>query len=161
MYCDSCGAQLTLDQRFCPNCGKPVNGSVMGSAPRDKISRHVRLLGILWIVISALRLIPAIGILAIFQGNRDFLPPDLPSFIPPLVSLFGLIFLAGGLLGLAIGWGLLTWQPWARVGAIVLGCISLVEMPLGTALGIYTLWALLPEPARQDYQARSMQSSGV
>jgi hypothetical protein len=36
--------------------------------------------------------------------------------------------------------------------AIVLGCFSLVEMPLGTALGIYTLWVLLPAQSEQEYR---------
>jgi hypothetical protein len=36
--------------------------------------------------------------------------------------------------------------------AIVLGCISLIHFPLGTALGIYTLWVLIPEHAEAEYQ---------
>jgi hypothetical protein len=90
------------------------------------------------------------------RSNYEFLPPEVPSFVPFLISFMGIAFLAGGLLGLAVGWGLLTWQPWARMAAIVLGCIGLLEVPFGTALGIYTLWALLPEPARREYQARSL-----
>jgi hypothetical protein len=37
--------------------------------------------------------------------------------------------------------------------AIVLGCISLIHFPLGTALGIYTLWVLVPEGADNEYKA--------
>jgi hypothetical protein len=48
--------------------------------------------------------------------------------------------------------GLLTRQPWARVPAIVLGVISLIEFPVGTAIGIYTLWALLPAASEREYR---------
>jgi hypothetical protein len=34
---------------------------------------------------------------------------------------------------------------------IVLGCISLIHFPLGTALGIYTLWVLFPPEAEREY----------
>ena len=90
------------------------------------------------------------------QTNLDFLPPDVPSFVPHLIRLVGLLSLGAAVLGGVIGWGLLTWQPWARLAAIVFGCISLVEVPFGTALGIYTLWALLPERSGREYRARAL-----
>ena len=43
-------------------------------------------------------------------------------------------------------------QPWARTLAIVLGCFSLLDMPFGTALGIYTLWVLLPARSEEEYR---------
>lgn len=158
MFCDGCGAQLQNGQRFCPSCGKPIAGVLVSTSG---IAGHVRLLGILWLAISAVRLVPAVAILGMLQTNFDFLPPDVPSFVPHLISLFGIIFLGVGLLGVAIGWGLLTWQPWARTAAIVFGCISLLELPFGTALGIYTLWALLPEQSRREYHAQSLASDGI
>ena len=35
--------------------------------------------------------------------------------------------------------------------AIVLGCISLIHFPVGTALGVYTLWVLIPEGGEIEY----------
>jgi hypothetical protein len=46
-------------------------------------------------------------------------------------------------------------QSWARVLAIVLGIVGLLSLPLGTALGIYTLWALLGRDADAEYQQMS------
>ncbi|HBL29198.1 MAG TPA: hypothetical protein DD490_20395 [Acidobacteria bacterium] len=40
--------------------------------------------------------------------------------------------------GLFAGYGLLKRRPWARILAIVVGALHLYNMPLGTALGIYT-----------------------
>jgi hypothetical protein len=36
--------------------------------------------------------------------------------------------------------------------AIVLGCFHLLNPPFGTALGIYTLWVLLPAASEQEYR---------
>jgi hypothetical protein len=151
MFCDSCGTELREEQRFCSACGKAI-----GHVAHKGISSHVRLLGVLWLAFSAVRLVPAIAVLGLLQTNFDFLPPEVPSFVPHLIKFVGLLSFAAAVAGAVIGWGLLTWQPWARLAAIVFGCISLVEVPFGTALGVYTLWALLPERSGQEYRARAL-----
>ena len=45
--------------------------------------------------------------------------------------------------GLITGIGLLKYQSWARIVGIVLAAINLINIPFGTALGIYGLWVLL------------------
>jgi hypothetical protein len=42
-------------------------------------------------------------------------------------------------------------ERWARMTAIVLGIIALFHPPFGTALGIYTLWVLLPAESAAEY----------
>lgn len=59
--------------------------------------------------------------------------------------------IVGSAAGMAAGIGLLTRQSWARLLTIMLGFVSLIDMPLGTALGIYTLWVLLPGASGQEY----------
>jgi hypothetical protein len=62
------------------------------------------------------------------------------------------IFLAVfGVIHLLLAWGLYERQPWARVLAIVVACLALIRIPFGTALGIYTLWVLLPESSGREY----------
>ena len=39
--------------------------------------------------------------------------------------------------------------------AILFGAISLIDIPFGTALGIYTLWVLLPAEHEEEYRALS------
>jgi len=46
---------------------------------------------------------------------------------------------------LVLAWGLFEREPWARFLGLALGFLALLRFPLGTALGIYTLWVLLPE----------------
>ena len=49
--------------------------------------------------------------------------------------------------------GLLQRAPWARVLVLVMAFVSLINMPLGTALGIYTLWVLLADNGQRQYEA--------
>jgi hypothetical protein len=54
--------------------------------------------------------------------------------------------------GLLAGYGLLKHKPWARILAMVVGILSLVNFPVGTAIGAYTLW-VLTQPSAADYFA--------
>lgn len=152
MYCVRCGAQLEESQPFCPACGTPVRGAVPLMPSAGRLAGHIRLLGILWVAISTFRLIPGLFLIALFHEGAGFLPPEVPSFVHGLLQAVGTLLIVGALLGLAAGVGLLQRQSWGRMLAIVLAVISLVDMPFGTALGIYTLWVLLPGKSEEEYK---------
>jgi hypothetical protein len=49
---------------------------------------------------------------------------------------------------------LLQREHWARIAVLVLAFISLfTNIPFGTALGIYTMWVLLPAESEREYDA--------
>ena len=150
MYCVRCGKPMGTTEAFCAACGRPVRDMPL-MPTRSRLAGHVRLLGIFWIALSTFRILPALVLGAIFGGIPDF-PPGAPEFVHDIVMTVAvLLFVAGGL-GIAAGVGLLNRAPWARMLAVILGCASLVDMPFGTALGIYTLWTLLPAESEQEYQ---------
>jgi hypothetical protein len=152
MFCDRCGTQLSESATFCSRCGKSLGTTPL--MPRQgRIAGHVRLLGILWLAISALRLIPGLLLLTI-ASTRPF-PPDVPPIVTTLLSAIGMVFLILAGIGIASGCGLLARQSWARMLAILFGAISLIDIPFGTALGIYTLWVLLPAEHEEEYRALS------
>ena len=62
----------------------------------------------------------------------------------------GAFLVVMGVPGLAAGYGLLKRRPWARMLTLVLGILNLVNIPVGTAMGVYTLWVLLDDRAA-DY----------
>ena len=67
--------------------------------------------------------------------------------------------LAKAALGFVAGWGLLQRERWARILALVLAFISLFNVPFGTAVGVYTMWVLLPGDSEQEYETWSPRSS--
>jgi hypothetical protein len=152
MFCDRCGTQLQDQASFCPSCGRPVK--VIPLMPvQSRIGGHIRLLGILWLALSAFRLLPGLFLLSMVRhGGITFLPPEVPFFVHGILRAVGAAFLFSGVVGIITGWGLLERQPWARMLAIVLGCFNLIDMPFGTALGIYTLWVLLPARSEEEYR---------
>jgi len=150
MFCVGCGAVLQPGQSFCAGCGKPT-GHVPLVPVQSRLAGHMRLLAILWFAVSAFRMIPGLVLLTIFGAGGGFLPVEVPAFVPGLLQMIGFAFIGAAAVGLVAGWGLLERQPWARMLAIVLGAISLVDVPFGTALGIYTLWVLLPAQSEAEF----------
>jgi hypothetical protein len=153
MFCDSCGTQLHDSASFCPSCGKSLK-TVPLMPVHGRIAGHIRLLGILWLALSAFRVLPGLFLISVFRhGSIGFLPPDVPQFVHGIIQMAGVFLLFGGVVGVIAGWGLLERQPWARTLSIVLACFNLIDMPFGTALGIYTLWVLLPGNSEAEYRS--------
>jgi hypothetical protein len=96
------------------------------------------------------------GVVVYIIANTLFAPgggTGAPAFLRPLLSVVGIFVLGKAALGFIAGWGLLQREPWARIVALVLGFISLFNIPFGTAIGVYTMWVLLPSQAEQEYEA--------
>ena len=162
MFCDQCGTVLQAGQQFCSRCGKEIKGTLSFAAPRPgRVTAHVRLLGILWLAFAAFDVVS--GAVAFILANSVFShwgPESIPMFLHPLMIGVACFSLAKAALGFVAGWGLLNRQPWARLIAIITGVISLFfEIPFGTALGVYTLWVLLPSHSEQEYEKYQQTTS--
>jgi hypothetical protein len=157
MYCDRCGTNLTGDVRFCPSCGRQF-GAMPPPPPAavNRVHGNLRTLAILWIVYSAIRVLP--GLFLNSLGNYGFpFMNDAPFFVHGILRTVGSVFIVTGVLGLIAGWGLMERQSWARMLAIVLAFLSLIHVPFGTAIGIYTLWVLMPASSEAEYQRLARQ----
>jgi phage shock protein PspC (stress-responsive transcriptional regulator) len=110
---------------------------------RTNMEEHVKILGILYIAFSALGLVIAfIVFIAVTGGgliSGDETAIAITTIVGTAIAGFLVLLSAPGIIG---GMGLLKRQSWARILVLVLGVINLLNIPFGTALGIYTIWAL-------------------
>lgn len=156
MYCSHCGTQVGPEQQFCPSCGKPLGplpATPAAVVPRSRVQSHLQLLGVLWIAYGGLKLLAAGAVL--FAGHIILPNVHLPgeaSFVPALVTVAGWGLLIAAVVGVMAGWGLLQRTPWARLLTLILAFLALFNIPFGTALGVYTLWVLLPEESAREYE---------
>src|SRR5438552_6134581 len=123
------------------------------SASDGRVRRNIHRLATLWMINGILRL-AWVGSMMLFGR---FIPPMRIWMGPGGGPFWGWgldgalsrgIFSAGIVLAL---FGVLP-APWARFLGLALGFLALLRFPLGTALGIYTLWVLLPETSDSEYE---------
>jgi len=114
---------------------------------------HVRVLGILHIVLGGLGVVVGLGFLLLFGGAASIvgmtaMPQDEKAFLAvPKLGVIGgaicVLALVVSLPAIIAGIGLLKFRPWARILTLVLSAINLLNVPIGTAIGVYGLWVLL------------------
>jgi len=110
------------------------------------MSQHVTLLGTLLLVQGAVILMGAI-VVALIMAGGGLLSGDAEAFAitSTVGTLIGGYLVLLALPSLIAGLGLVNRRPWARIVGLVVCCLALVKVPLGTALGIYGLWVLTRE----------------
>lgn len=122
---------------------------------------HVKTLGVLHIVLGSLGMVAALCLLLIFGGIAGLVGAtdstgDARIAVPILGGIGAFIFfvlLVLSLPGLIAGIGLLQFRPWARILTIVLSVLDLINVPFGTALGVYGLWVLLSQGSERLFRA--------
>jgi uncharacterized membrane protein (DUF2068 family) len=168
MYCDKCGTSLSAGAQFCSSCGKaagaaPIAAAVAQPVSEGRVQRHIQLVASLWLATGILRFVEvgwillAGRMLPFFAGwgnGARFanFPFDFMAF--GMYSIGGMLALFG-MAHLVLAWGLFQREPWARTLGLVIGFLALLRPPFGTALGIYTIWVLLPQQSGQEYERLS------
>jgi hypothetical protein len=105
------------------------------------LEAHVKLLGLMHILIGGFGGLASIIFFGLFAG------PTTASAYGPLIGYtvtgWMVLLLVLALPTIALGMGLLKYRRWARSIGTVIAILELLNFPLGTVLGIYTLWVLL------------------
>jgi len=119
------------------------------------MDKHIQLIGILWIVYGGLTVIFGIvGFLVLFGISMI---PDMEAAAPAILRLIALavVFFVALLTVPKIigGFYLLKRKEWSRILILVLSFLSLLNFPLGTALGVYSLVILLNQDAIRLFDA--------
>jgi len=112
------------------------------------MQKHVTVVGILFVAMGVLGIAGAAIVVAV-TVSPGLLAYALEGTAEALVVLTTFGCAAGGCVALLsvpeiiAGVGLLQGRNWARYLALFLSVLNVFAVPLGTAVGIYSLWVLL------------------
>ena len=124
---------------------------------------HNKTLGICHLVYGGLHTLMMLAMLIIFffffaamsqTAPKDGGPP--PEFFLPFGAAFlGFIFLITFLFTLPAfiaGYGLLKRKPWARTASIVAAVLEAMNVPIGTAVCVYSFWFMFSDEGKRFYE---------
>jgi len=104
-------------------------------------------MGVLGLLIAAFVFVAVVGG-GLISGDRDAFA--ITSVVGTVIGgFFGLISLPN----IIAGWGLIRFKPWARILTLILSALDLVNVPIGTLLGIYTIWVVLQDETEKLFAA--------
>ena len=109
------------------------------------MKQHVSFVGALHVGFGILGLLGAVAIYLSFIFVFDFVEQEpiaqkILSFIGNILSLIILFFSSLGVIG---GIGLFSYKPWARILVMIVSAINCLNVPVGTAKGVYSIWVLM------------------
>ena len=112
------------------------------------MEQHKRVLGIIYIVTAALQIVLLLFLSALVSTILSFVSNQVSPDEAWIVELVGnilrivpaIIIIIMSIPSLIAGIGLLNNKGWALILALVMGCLKLFSFPIGTAIGVYTIW---------------------
>ena len=109
------------------------------------MKQHVSFVGALHVGFGILGLLGALAIYFVFNFAHGFvesepLAESILSFLGGTLSLIILFFACLGIIG---GIGLFSYKPWARILVMIVSAINCLNIPIGTAKGVYSIWVLM------------------
>lgn len=118
-----------------------------------KANEHIQLVAILHIAWSALLVLAAciiftiVGVSGLFTGEEEL--AYLAVGVAVMISIF---LVAAAVAGFVGAWGLFRRQQWARITVMVLSAVWLIKIPVGTALGVYSFYALTRDEVAAQFE---------
>jgi hypothetical protein len=136
------------------------DGKQMNQLSEHEMHQHVTILGWLYIVANAIVLLIGlcgflffVSIGAIGAANDDLVALGVLSTIGMVALLF---FGVLALPGILAGYGLLKRKQWGQILALIVGILGVFNVPVGTLIGIYTLFVLLQDAAGPYFTSQEL-----
>ncbi|MEE4116728.1 MAG: hypothetical protein V2I37_11195 [Marinilabiliaceae bacterium] len=111
------------------------------------MKKHVTFVGALHIGFGILGIIGAVVVFFALSFALSFVEGiDIAEEImKAILVLVPVLICVTSILGIIGGIGVLNYQNWARMLVIVLSALNCLNVPIGTAKGVYSIWALLQD----------------
>lgn len=121
------------------------------------MKKHVTFVAALHIGFGVLGLIGSIVIYFLLNFAQSFVDDvEIATMLMNALKIFLPLMLAvGSILGIVGGMGLLSYKGWARILVIVLSALDCLNVPIGTAKGVYSIWALLQDETVELFSQKS------
>lgn len=110
--------------------------------------QHIDTVAWIHIAFGALGVLAALAVGGVVGGTAGFADGDTIGIIVLLAAFIAVVLALLSVPALVGGWGLLKRRPWARMLVLIVSFLNLLNFPLGTILGGYSIWVLMNDESR-------------
>lgn len=118
------------------------------------IRKHLTVVGIAQIIFNALWICSEIICFFILRARNLATDAAYLPRIPVHISVFTSIVIMINIVGIAGGYGVLKEKSWAWRVVVIVSIIELVGFPVGTIIGIYSLWVLFKKEVKELFRVK-------
>jgi putative Mn2+ efflux pump MntP len=131
------------------------------------MDHHKKVLGIIYIITASLSILIMLLVSAFMGTLFEFIidkakEEDAELVLQAVKSLVtGIVWVITifvSIPSIIAGIGLLNKQRWALTLALILGCLKLLSFPIGTAIGVYSIWVYTENSRLEKEQANNVVS---
>jgi hypothetical protein len=119
------------------------------------MAKHVTIVAALQIGWNILGLVFGVFLFLLLSWASTQVDDPEVFFILPLIAItLGGLIIITSILGIIGGIGLLKYKRWARILILILSAMDLLNIPFGTAIGIYSIWVLIQSDTTRLFYAQ-------
>lgn len=108
------------------------------------MEKHINIVAALQIGLSIFNLLIALLIFTVLKLVGGFVDDANGETVLSIIAdVLAIVFIIVSIPGILAGLGLYKRKEWARVLTLILSVIEIFNFPFGTAIGIYSIWALI------------------
>ena len=109
------------------------------------MKQHVSFVGALHVGFGILGILGGLAVYITFHFAHGFVEHDplaenILAFVGNTLSIIIIFFSSLGVIG---GIGLFSYRAWARILVLIVSAINCLNVPIGTAKGVYSIWVLM------------------
>jgi len=108
------------------------------------MEKHINIVAALQIGLSIFNLLIVLLVYTFLNLISSFIDDQNARMIISLIAnIVSVVLIIISIPGILAGMGLYKRKEWARILILVLSVIEIFSFPIGTAIGIYSIWALV------------------
>ena len=137
------------EENQCSQCGARLSADI-DIIQANQMEKHITIVAVINIVFGAIGILIGLFLFVVIicggliSGDQQAM--TVTGIVGTTLCGFFLLFSVPEIIG---GIGLLKRRGWARILVLIIGILDLGNVPIGMAIGIYTIWVLLNEKTAQ------------
>lgn len=117
------------------------------------MEKHINIVAALQIGFSVLGIFLGIFLFTLFFLLGEFIEEAEAQIVIAIIAKVMLIFIIIlSIPGIIAGIGLLKRKEWARILTLVISVLNLINVPVGTAVGVYSIWTLVQPEVISEFK---------